>query len=196
MPANGPLYNSFQEDFHRYYTVLCQYAFTILKDADLCEDIVQDVFLRIWDRKKELIGQKELRFYLFTAVRNNCLTALEKERKNKIVPLGDYDAPVESSAPLPETPTQRTFEELLSGALDQLPPKCREIFVLSRISKLTYQQIGDTLGISIKTVENQMGKALRVLRTFVKENSVLLLFFFFIAAGYRGIALFEVIVYS
>lgn len=168
MPANGSSYGLFREDFHQYYSTLCQYAFTILKDADLCEDVVQEVFLRVWEKKQELVGSKELRFYLFTAVRNNCLTALEKSRKYSTTSLNDHDAVAEQKELFPEKQNGKTYDELLAEALAQLPPKCREVFILSRMSKLTYQQIGDTLGISVKTVENQMGKALRTLRGFVK----------------------------
>ncbi|MFT3825112.1 MAG: RNA polymerase sigma-70 factor [Chitinophagaceae bacterium] len=168
MPITSSLYGSFRQDFHQYYTTLCQYAYTILKDADLSEDVVQEVFLRVWEKKQDLIGTKELRFYLFTAVRNNCLTALEKGNKYATTSLNGNDVAAEQQEYFPEKGNGKTYEQLLAEALNQLPPKCREVFILSRMSKLTYQQIGDTLGISVKTVENQMGKALRILRSFVK----------------------------
>ncbi len=66
------------------------------------------------------------------------------------------------------------FRMLMQAALDRLPPKCREVFVLSRMGKLTYQEIADTRGISVKTVENQMGKALRILRNFIRERQAYL----------------------
>ena len=62
------------------------------------------------------------------------------------------------------------YDTLLSNALEHLPPKCREVFVLSRVSEMTYKQISDTLGISIKTVENQMGKALKILRAYIRQK--------------------------
>jgi len=74
------------------------------------------------------------------------------------------------SPPVKET----DFDTLLKNALENLPPKCREVFVLSRVSNLTYKQIGDSLGISIKTVENQMGKALKILRAYVRQKPGLL----------------------
>ena len=175
MPANGSSYGLFREDFHQYYSTLCQYAFTILKDSDLSEDVVQEVFLRVWEKKQDLVGTKELRFYLFTAVRNNCLTALEKNKKHNITTLSDHEVADEEKELLPPDTTGKTYEQLLAEALNQLPPKCREVFLLSRMSKLTYQQIGDTLGISVKTVENQMGKALKILRIFVKGLPVIII---------------------
>ena len=167
------LYDQFQEAFYLYYDPLCQYAYNLVKEKHACEDIVQEIFLRIWEKKQELIGTVELRFYLYTAVRNNSLTHIEKSRKLMITELsGEEQA---TAPPEPDRHQQhpvRDYNSLLEDALAQLPVKCREVFVLSRISKLTYQQIADTLDISIKTVENQMSKALRILRGFIRDRQV------------------------
>ncbi|MBO9562440.1 MAG: RNA polymerase sigma-70 factor [Niastella sp.] len=165
-------YQLFQEAFHSYYEQLCRYAFALTKEYDSSEDIVQEVFLRVWEKKQELIGTKELNFYVFGAVRNNCLSFLEKKRKNMVSELKGQevaDAPMERD---PEKESGKDYNTLLQEALQQLPPKCREVFVLSRISDLTYQQISETLDISVKTVENHMGKALRILRTFIRGKNV------------------------
>jgi RNA polymerase sigma-70 factor (ECF subfamily) len=164
------LYQIFQEIFYKYYEPLCKYAFTIVKEPHSCEDIVQETFLRIWEKKQNLIGSEELTWYLYTAIRNNCLSFLEKKQKTV---LGDFngqeiiDTPGESPAPLA---TEADYDTLLKKALENLPPKCREVFVLSRVSNLTYKQISDSLGISIKTVENQMGKALKILRSYIRQK--------------------------
>ena len=71
---------------------------------------------------------------------------------------------------LKEVVKETDFDTLLKAALENLPPKCREVFILSRVSNLTYKQISDTLGISIKTVENQMGKALKILRAYIRQK--------------------------
>jgi len=141
-----------------------------------CEDIVQETFLRIWEKKQNLIGSGDLPFYLYTAIRNNCLTYLEKQQKTILRDIEVQEineAPGERPTPGPET----DYDTLLKNALQNLPPKCREVFVLSRISGLTYQQIGSTLGISVKTVENQMSKALKILRAYIKQKraSIILL---------------------
>lgn len=164
------LYRLFQETFYKYYEPLCKYAFTIVKEPHSCEDIVQETFLRIWEKKQNLIGSEELTWYMYTAIRNNCLSFLEKKQKTV---LGEVDSQeitdTPGERPLP-TAKEADYETLLKEALTNLPPKCREVFVLSRVSNLTYKQIGDSLGISIKTVENQMGKALKILRAYLKQK--------------------------
>lgn len=162
------LYQSFQQDFHQHYQPLCQYAFTLVKEEEACEDIVQEIFLRVWEKKQDLVGTEALRYYLYTATRNNCLTYLEKSKKSVVTRLTGHET---AEAPAPVREAERPaadFDTLLNEALDLLPPKCREVFVLSRVNKFTYQQIAETLDISIKTVENQMGKALRILRGFIR----------------------------
>jgi RNA polymerase sigma-70 factor (family 1) len=164
------LYRLFQETFYKHYEPLCKYAFTIVKEPHSCEDIVQETFLRVWEKKQNLIGSEELTWYMYTAIRNNCLSFIEKKQKTV---LGDFngqeiiDMPGERPSPSAKEPD---YDTLLKDALTNLPPKCREVFVLSRISNLTYKQIGDSLGISIKTVENQMGKALKILRAYIKQK--------------------------
>jgi RNA polymerase sigma-70 factor (family 1) len=164
------LYRLFQEIFYKHYEPLCKYAFTIVKEPHSCEDIVQETFLRIWEKKQNLIGSEELTWYMYTAIRNNCLSFIEKKQKTV---LGDFngqeiiDTPGERPSP---TAKETDYDTLLKEALTNLPPKCREVFVLSRVSNLTYKQIGDSLGISIKTVENQMGKALKILRAYIKQK--------------------------
>jgi RNA polymerase sigma-70 factor (family 1) len=166
------LYRLFQETFYKHYEPLCKYAFTIVKEPHSCEDIVQETFLRVWEKKQNLIGSEELTWYMYTAIRNNCLSFIEKKQKTV---LGDFngqeiiDMPGERPSPTKET----DYDTLLKEALTNLPPKCREVFVLSRVSNLTYKQIGDSLGISIKTVENQMGKALKILRAYIKQKQAI-----------------------
>lgn len=164
------LYRLFQEIFYKHYEPLCKYAFTIVKEPHSCEDIVQETFLRIWEKKQNLIGSEELTWYMYTAIRNNCLSFIEKKQKTV---LGDFNGQEIADVPgeRPSPPTKEAdYDTLLKDALTNLPPKCREVFVLSRVSNLTYKQIGDSLGISIKTVENQMGKALKILRAYIKQK--------------------------
>ena len=178
MQEADTLYRSFREAFHTYYQPLCQYAFTIVKDMNSCEDIVQETFLRIWEKKQNLIGTRDLPFYLYTAIRNNCLTYLEKQQKTV---LRDIEVQEITEAPADRSKSEQpesNYDTLLKNALDNLPPKCREVFELSRMSGLTYQQIGQTLGISVKTVENQMSKALKILRAYIKQKHVGILLLF------------------
>lgn len=171
MQTDSPLYILYKQAFHAYYQPLCQYAHTLVASAPDCEDMVQELFLYVWEKKKDLIGREELRFYLFTAMRNRCLNYLRKYRKDRFTQLSVWEEPAEPAAGMGhEEPVD--LAGAVGEALDRLPLRCREVFVLSRISKLTYQQIAETTGISPKTVENQIGKALKIMRSFVREKQL------------------------
>lgn len=175
MKEHRELYDLFKKDFEKYYKPLCHYALIFLKDADHSEDIVQEIFLRVFEKKKELIGSKEIQFYLFTAVRNNCLSWLNKQKQLGLSTLTGREFTGEIIPEEKEEKTEDEVQAIWKMALNQLPPKCKEVFILSRLSKLTYLEISKTLGISVKTVENQMGKALRIMRDFLKGKGVFIL---------------------
>ncbi len=136
---------------------------------------------------------------MYTAIRNNCLSFLEKKQKTV---LGEFNGQevieTPGERPVIRNSPEKDFDTLLKNALENLPPKCREVFVLSRVSNLTYKQISDNLGISIKTVENQMGKALKILRAYIRQktgNSCYRehIFYDFVVVS-RGIHQFNVII--
>jgi RNA polymerase sigma-70 factor (family 1) len=170
MGDSNDIYQQFKESFSRLYAPLCRYALTLVKEPHISEDIVQESFLRVWEKRQDLVGTDGLRYYLYTAVRNNCLTFLEKQQKTATDTLTGHEAAEAPAEPAEQPATEVDYNTLFKNAVDQLPPRCREVFVLSRVSGLTYQQIGDTLGISVKTVENQMGKALKMLRNFIRQK--------------------------
>lgn len=165
----------FQIVFEKYYSSLCNYAFSFLKDTIACEDIVQEIFIKIWENRPDLIASDTVRFYLFTAVRNNCITQLRKEKKGVLVEFTDQDGGDAAEGPpifREEGAAQKDYSSLLAEGIRRLPPKCREVFILTRSSNMTYQQTADSLGISIKTVENQVGKALKLLRVYLNSGGL------------------------
>ncbi|MCA0334622.1 MAG: RNA polymerase sigma-70 factor [Bacteroidetes bacterium] len=162
----------FESLFKQYYQRLCSYAFTFLNDIESSEDVVQELFIYIWENQKPFFETENIKFYLFTAVRNNCLKRIQKNSKIIIKELDDYDATDEITILLDEDVTDKEPKVLIAKAMNSLPPKCREVFMLSRMSGFTYQQIADALNISVKTVENQMGKAIRMMKSFAKENGI------------------------
>ena len=174
MLTNSPLYHQFQQEFSHHYEPLCQYAFSFVKEIHTAEDIVQDIFVHVWEKKQNLVGNEGLRYYLFTAVRNNCLTWLQRNKRSVVTALTGQESLQTAAEECRQEKTETDFHTLMQSALNKLPPKCREVFVLSRMSKLTYQEIAETQGISVKTVENQMGKALRILRNFIRERQAYL----------------------
>lgn len=188
--AGGPE-AAFKDLFSREYGGLCRYALAYVQDSHLAEDIVQETFIKIWEKKQDLISSPDARFYLITAVRNNCISSLRKLRSQNIV------FPEAAPEPEPEIyfTTMQQREEMneqarkISEALDRLPPKCREVFLLVKMQGLSYRQAADTLDISVKTVENQMGKALKILR----EGSLVALLFWsglFLLTNFRKPVMF------
>lgn len=184
------IHTSFESLFRQYYDSLCSYACTFLKEEAGSEDIVQEIFIKIWEQRKDLIGSPQLKFYLFTAVRNNCLTALARNKKKSFCELGDEEVFDEMPLRIEATEREADPKILLAKAMEQLSPKCREVFMLSRLSGQTYQQIADSLEISIKTVENQMGKAIKTLKVFAKENRI---YFFIVCCLAMGQKVFPYI---
>lgn len=164
-------YRQFQQHFTNYYSPLCNYAFTFVNDRELSEDIVQELFTKIWEEKRELVMSESIRFYLFTAVRNNCISHLRKEKRSPEVGWEE-----ETAAEIPIVPGQKEdYRSLLLLAIEALPPKCREIFLLSRMGNLSYKEIAEFLGLSVKTVENQLGKALKIMRNILREHGIYLI---------------------
>lgn len=170
----------FESIFKQHYQRLCNYAYSFIKDEVTCEDIVQELFIKIWEKEKIDMGAEKIKFYLFTAVRNNCLTHLQKIKKVPFQELKDEDATSEIPMALAGEKETTEAKILVAKAMEQLPPKCKEVFLLSRLGQLTYQQIADSLGISVKTVENQMGKAIKTMKIFAKEHGIYILCLSFI----------------
>jgi RNA polymerase sigma-70 factor (ECF subfamily) len=166
MDYQGSTDTAFKELFNKEYGKLCRYALTYLQDMHLAEDVVQETFIKIWEQKKDLITSDEIRFYLITAVRNNAISMLRKQNKEQLQFTEDVREPE------PEifiTPSQMAEEEKnrtarVKEALNRLPPKCREVFLLIKLHGMSYKQAAESLDISVKTIENQMGKAIRILR--------------------------------
>ncbi|MBB2949560.1 MULTISPECIES: RNA polymerase sigma-70 factor [unclassified Sphingobacterium] len=162
---------AFKSLFYTHYQSLCNYAFKYLSDHDESKDVVQEVLIRFWEIKRDMISDPAAKYYLFTAVRNRCITILRK----KIYNISTDELTLEvADEPYIEQP-ERDVQKLIQEAMDGLPPKCREVFTLSRVENLTYKQIAEKLNISIKTVENQMGKAIKHMREFIKKHAILIL---------------------
>ncbi|MDB5274309.1 MAG: polymerase sigma-70 factor [Chitinophagaceae bacterium] len=149
--------------------MLCKVAYAIVRDKSAAEDIVQDVFLTIWKKRKELIIDSNLKGYLYRAVSNSCLNHLQSYHKRNIKPFEEFkDSALGSYVPH-DTIDYDRLDSAIQKAIDRLPPRCKVIFVLSRVEGLKHQQIADALNVSVKTVENQMGIALVKLREELKS---------------------------
>ncbi len=162
--------------FNDYYRDLCHKAFRILNNKEIAEDIVQDVFFKLWESRKKINIKISLKAYLNRMVFNESISYL---RKNKALIDFSDELEVEDTSAIPdELIEQKDLKKIIDSAINKLPPACKTIFLLSRIDELSYKQISEKLDISIKTVENQMGKALKILRQSIKYDFVLFAIYF------------------
>lgn len=154
----------FEVMFKTHYSALCSYAHGFLKDPDAAEEVVQEMMFRIWTGRESLVIETSLRSYLFRAVRNGCMNVLkhlnirEEYKSFRESEMGETQRSNEDEMIVSE------LEQKIREAIDHLPVERRKVFILSRYDGLTYGQIAEKLGLSVKTVENQMGKALKSLR--------------------------------
>jgi len=158
---------AFERVFKSHFKALHAYGLAIVKDSAAAEEIVQTVFLKLWEKRTTLNITVSLKAYLYKAVYHESINHLKHEKvrmkhSEHRLYISREEAPVESMAFQEEG--NEELSERLTKALDQLPEKCRMVFYLSRFEELKYKDIADRLGISIKTVEAHMGKALKTLR--------------------------------
>lgn len=161
---------AFELLFRRYYEMLCGFATQFIHDRDLAEDIVQEVFYKLWRNPDNLNSQKNIASYLMRAVRNQGINILDHELIEK-----KYQQII--LATQTEQSKSNQFDQLqakelqgkINTAMEKLSPGVREIFELSRNEGLKYKEIAEKLQISIKTVETQMSRALVILRNELKD---------------------------
>lgn len=160
---------AFERVFKQYFKCLHAYAFSFLKDEVLAEEIVQNVFFRIWEKKNQLNVQSSLKAYLYRAVHNESLNYLKHQKVKAGYQLHYSNTMEEAQEQTEGKVAASELEKHIQKALSELPQQCRIIFQMSRFEQLKYQEIANQLGISIKTVENQMGKALKLMRLKLVE---------------------------
>lgn len=161
--------STFEQVFRTLYPELCAYANRFLKDMDFAEESVQDVFYHLWEKRGKLIVETSLTSYLYRAVRNKCLQsiehrAVELKYEQYFMQQKDYDN-MDASEPV----QMSELNEIISKTLDALPPRCSRIFRLNRFEGLRYKEIAQKLSLSVKTVEANMGKALKLFRENLKD---------------------------
>ena len=162
---------AFEELFRKYFSSLMAFSRRILGDEDDAREVVHQVFINLWEKRSEIDLSTSLKSYLFTSVNNRSLNVIRDRKKfsSEEVPerAGEWDVSAQIEA--------MELEEKIRGAIDALPERCREIFELNRFDGLTYNEIASQLDISVKTVENQMSKALKILREKVALYLTILL---------------------
>jgi RNA polymerase sigma-70 factor (ECF subfamily) len=160
---------SFEALFHQYYSKLCGYAESLVGMKEVAEEVVQDVFFNIWKNRESLRIRQSFQSYLYRAAFNNSMMHLRKMRREQF--LEDISRPEQrQDAPDPSQLIQLDeVAGLIKQTLDSLPERTREIFWLNRQEGLKYREIALKLSISEKTVEANMGKALKALRNSMQK---------------------------
>lgn len=157
--------------FKEYYNPLCNFATSLVRDRKLAQDVVQDVFTHLWEKKDNLKIVNSDKSYLFKAVKNRSFELLKKAKMNANV-ADNYSSTevMYSDSAIEEQARNYLLKEKLYTSIRQLPTKCQEIFVLSKMNGLTYTEIAEELNISVKTVENQIGRGYLLLREIMKDS--------------------------
>jgi RNA polymerase sigma-70 factor, ECF subfamily len=174
----------FEQIFKKYYSLLCYEARGYIRSSDLIEEIVCDIFTRIWQNRESLEIKTSLRDYLVKAVHNNCIDYYrQQKRQDSITASNDEkEQAFYTLAGLGETPLDyiltRELEEKILVAIESLPPQYKKAFKLSRYSELTYDEIAQEMQISVNSVKTDIKNALAILRKELNSILYFILFFF------------------
>lgn len=155
--------------FDMYYTPLCRYAHTMLRDEAAAEDVVQQLFTRLWVKRDEIEVDGALKAYLYSAVRNASYNVFKHQKVRQAHNEHVAAAAANKSSLASEALEATELQQRINAAIESLPPQCRIIFAKSRYESLSYKEIADEMDLSVKTVENQMGKALRLMREALQD---------------------------
>lgn len=160
---------TFEKLFLRFYEPLCQFSWQFTRSRHVSEELVQEVFLAVWKSRETLDPQRDIKSYLYQSVRNKALNHIKHEQLAE-----EYNREIEWLAPAPVTQKhhydeQSEFEEAAKKAIENLPDRARQIYKLSRKDGLTYREISNVMDISVKTVESQMSRALKILRKSLSQ---------------------------
>lgn len=165
------LKKQFSEYFHTHYRPLCLHALHYLNDPAEAEDVVQETFAALWEKRDSLSELKSVKAYLFTSVRNNCLTRIRDAKPTR--PFHE-DIPDESLS-LEEQQERAEMESRIWRMIDNLSPRRREIFLMAKREGMRYKEIAEKTGLTVKTVENHVMRAVWSLRS--KDTDAFLFFF-------------------
>jgi RNA polymerase sigma-70 factor (ECF subfamily) len=164
----------FEYLFLNYYEPLCFYAYGILRNRENAEEMVQDVFIKLWDGRKQINIQTSVKSYLYKSVHNKCVNFINHKRieekfsnefKQENV---DLVSPVSKDYPIANLLSQE-LGTAIQNAIASLPEQCREVFIMIRQDEMSYAEVAETLEISVNTVKTQLQRAITRLRELLQE---------------------------
>lgn len=156
----------FEALFREYYQPLGRYIMPVVRDSQAADDVLQELFTKLWEKREELRIQTSLKSYLYKAAWNYALNHVKRHNRETA-----RSVTIDESTPLAEaqaSPQVQERAERVKMAIDALPERCREVFLMAKVEGYAYKEIAAKLDISVKTVENQMGKALKIIREFAE----------------------------
>ena len=160
---------AFELLFHFYYPGLVMYALQFTADKMEAEEIVQDFFVRFWQRHQQIIPSDTLKSYLFLSVKNGSLNFLKHKKIEEKYIRSMTELSTHHLVYDPDLYIASELQDKIKNAIDLLPEKCREIFIMSRMRGMKNEEIATELNLSKRTVETQISKALKVLRVELKD---------------------------
>ena len=167
--------------FRQHYQALCHFAFGLVADMDQAEDLVQQVFIGVWEKRAQMDPARSLKSYLYTSVRNRAINHIRNTRKFSSQILdSDIYGPGDPGLPATVTGDLIAMEltEKIGKVLAEMPQKSLEVFQLSRFEGMKYKEISEKLGVTVKTVEAHMSRALKILRDELKDYLLLFILYF------------------
>lgn len=153
---------AFRHLFDIYTPGLLRFSYSILKKRELAEEVVSDVFFKVWVHRSKLPDIENFKAYLFTSSRNTALNYLDKEKRNRAIQLEDIEVPLQIDEICPESELiSKEMREAIAKAIDHLPERCKLIYSLAKIEQLKYKEIAEILDISVKTIDHQLTIAIK-----------------------------------
>ncbi|MCG6189385.1 RNA polymerase sigma-70 factor [Maribellus maritimus] len=173
---------SFEEDeraFKQFFDLfagrLYQFSFSFVKSKAVAEEVVSDVFFKVWLNRTELVNIQNIKAYLFKAIYNTSLNYLSEMKRKKAISLDDLEVDLGVDLICPETELiNKELKFVIEQAIENLPPRCKMIYKLAKVEQMKYKEIGELLDISVKTINHQLSIALRkigeVIKSYLKDQ--------------------------
>ncbi len=155
---------AYTEIFERYNRILLRHAFRLLSNDDEAYDVVQDVFLQLWQKREEITFKSSLSAYMYTAVKNRIFKLFAHQEVVLRYAKSISTFMVEGYSIVEDTLLEKELSDLISKEIDALPPKMREVFLLNKKEELSYKEIADRLSITDQTAKQQVYKAMKILK--------------------------------
>lgn len=153
---------SFNQLFYDYATRLFQFSNSFLKNSDLAEEVVSDVFFKVWLTRSDLAEIDNIKAYLFRATYNTTLNYLNEERRKKALSLDDIDVDLGVDTLCPETDLiSKELKQVIEQAIEALPPRCQLIYKMAKVEGMKYKEVAALLDISVKTIDHQVSIAVK-----------------------------------